>query len=260
MMRINKFLALCNLGSRRKVEEFIKNGEITVNDQLCSDLTTQIDTENDQIRYKGKKLHLKDDKLYLMLNKPKKYLVSNRDTYDRKTVYELLPDFNVHLFAVGRLDYMSEGLLLLTSDGDFANKIIHPRYKLPKLYKVTVKGDISDEQLEKLRDGIVIEGKKTLPAVVFIQKKSEGKTSLKITIFEGRKRQIRRMVSKIGSEVLELKRLQIGNVKLGKLPTGMWRLLKPSEVIGLWHFGKNPSSRKERSDDDSKQTRRRRET
>ena len=237
-MRINKFLAKCNLGSRRSVEELVKNGEISVNGELCTDLTTQIDPEKDDVKFKGKKIVLKDEKIYLMLNKPKKYLVSRKDAYDRKTVYELLPDFDVHLFAIGRLDYMSEGLLLLTSDGDFANKIIHPRYKLPKVYKVLVKGNIGNEQLQKLRDGVVIEGKKTQPAIVFVKNRMEGKTQLKMTIFEGRKRQIRRMIGKVDAEVLELKRLQIGDVKLGKLPIGMWRLLKPNEIMSLRNYGK----------------------
>jgi len=237
-MRINKFLAKCNLGSRRAVEKLVKNGEITVNGKLCSDLSTQIDPENDEVKFKGKKLLLKNENIYLMLNKPKKYLVSSKDAFDRKTVYELLPDFDVHLFAIGRLDYMSEGLLLLTSDGDFANRIIHPRYKLPKVYKVLVKGNIEKEQIQKLRDGIVIEGKKTQPAIVFVKNRSEGKAQLKMTIFEGRKRQIRRMVGKIDAEVLELKRLQIADVKLGKLPTGMWRMLKPNEVLSLRNYRK----------------------
>ena len=253
-MRINKFLARCNLGSRRYVEELIKKGEITVNGNLCSDLSTQIDPENDEVKFNGKKILLKNEKIYLMLNKPKKYLVSKRDAFDRKTVYELLPDFDVHLFAIGRLDYLSEGLLLLTGDGDFANKIIHPRYKLPKVYKVMVKGNIEKEQLQKLRDGIVIEGKKTHPASVFIKNRAEGKTQLKMTIFEGRKRQIRRMIGKIDAEVLELKRLQIGDVKLGKLPTGMWRLLKPNEVLSLKNYEKTKINHREHRISQSKKT------
>ncbi len=237
-MRINKFLAKCNLGSRRSVEDLVKNNEISVNGELCTDLTTQIDPEKDDVRFNGKKVSPKNENIYLMLNKPKKYLVSRKDAYDRKTVYDLLPDLDVHLFAIGRLDYLSEGLLLLTSDGDFANQIIHPRYKLPKVYKVQVKGNIRDEQLQKLRDGIVIAGKKTQPAIVYIKNRAAGKTQLKITLFEGRKRQIRRMIGKIDAEVLELKRLQIGDVKLGKLPTGMWRLLKPNEVLSLRNYQK----------------------
>ncbi|MCF7918610.1 MAG: rRNA pseudouridine synthase [Candidatus Cloacimonetes bacterium] len=233
MLRINKFLARCNLGSRRKVEEFILNGQISVNDEICRDLSRLIDPKMDEVAYNGKKINLLDDKIYLMLNKPKNYLVSSRDDFGRKLVYDLLPDFKTHLFAIGRLDYNSEGLLLFTNDGEFANQIIHPRYKLPKTYKVTVKGKISDEQVEKLRQGVEIESGKTQTALVFVKLRGENKTILKVTIFEGQKRQIRYMLKAVGSEVLELKRLQIGNLKLGKLPSGMWRLLKPSEVTEL---------------------------
>ncbi|MCK4695550.1 MAG: rRNA pseudouridine synthase, partial [Candidatus Cloacimonetes bacterium] len=163
-------------------------------------------------------------------------LVSSKDDFGRKTVFDLLPDLKTHLFAVGRLDYMSEGLLLLTNDGDYANRIIHPRNKLPKLYRVVAKGILNFEQVRKLRDGVMIEGKKTKPAVVFVKKNYNDKTNLKITIFEGRKRQIRKMLKSVGSEVLELKRLQIGNLKLGKLPVGMWRWLLPNEVVKLQTF------------------------
>ena len=237
-MRINKFLAQCNLGSRRQVEEFIISGKITVNGSVCKELSRQIDPENDVVKFAGKHISILPEKIYLMMNKPKSYLVTHRDDFGRKTVYNLLPDFKTHLFAIGRLDFQSEGLLLLTNDGDFANKIIHPRYKLPKVYKVTVKGTIFKEQIQKLQKGVTIEGKKTLPATVFIKAKTVEKTVLRMTIFEGRKRQIRRMIKIVGSEVLELKRLQIGDVKLGKLPLGMWRMLKPSEVISLQNFGR----------------------
>jgi 23S rRNA pseudouridine2605 synthase len=232
-IRINKFLARCNLGSRRQVEELVTAGKVSVNDLPIADLATMIDPQNDIVRYKGKIISMFTEKIYLMLNKPKNYLVSSRDDFARKTVYELLPDFGVHLFAVGRLDYNSEGLLLFTSDGDFANRMLHPRYKLPKVYKVTVKGHLKAEQIAELRKGVKIESGMTQPAQVFIKGKGENKMILKITIYEGQKRQIRYMIKAVGSEVLELKRLQIGSVLLGKLPPGMWRMLKPSEVESL---------------------------
>jgi len=233
MIRINKFLAQCNLGSRRGVESIIKDGKVKVNGKVVTDLSMQIDPDNDEVVVGRKKVALISDKIYIMLNKPKKYLVTASDDFDRKTVFHILPDFGVHLFAVGRLDYMSEGLLLLTSDGDFADRIIHPRYKLPKVYKVLAKGAVTDEQIEKLRNGVVIEGKMTQKAIVHVKSRSAGKTVIRITIFEGRKRQIRYMMKAVGSEVLELKRLQIGDVKLGSLTTGMWRVLKPSEITNM---------------------------
>ncbi len=233
MIRINKFLAQCNLGSRRGVENLIREGKVKVNGKVISDLSLQIDPEIDVVVVGHKKVEPVQDKVYLMLNKPKKYLVTASDDFDRKTVFQLVPDFGVHLFAVGRLDYMSEGLLLLTSDGEFADKIIHPRYKLPKLYKVVAKGSMTNEQIEKLRSGVVIDGKMTQKAIVHVKSKTSGKTVLRVTIFEGRKRQIRYMLKAVSSEVMELKRLQIGDIKLGNLSTGMWRNLKPGEVLSL---------------------------
>ena len=233
MVRINKYLAQCNVGSRRSVEKLIVAGKILVNDKVEINLSLQIDPDVDIIKYNGNVVTPQKENIYIMLNKPKKYLVSKKDDFDRKLIYDLLPDFGVNLFYIGRLDYMSEGLLLLTNDGDFAEKIIHPRYKLQKLYKVKIKGKINDENIDKLRKGIVLNGKKTKPAIVYVGNVKSNTTTLKITIFEGRKRQIRYMLKSVGSEVLELKRLQIGKVKLNKLPIGMWRMLKPSEVTSL---------------------------
>ncbi|MCF7857894.1 MAG: rRNA pseudouridine synthase [Candidatus Cloacimonetes bacterium] len=233
MVRINKYLAQCNLGSRRSVEILISNREISVNGEIIDDLSKQIDPTKDKVSYKGKTIHPSQEKIYIMLNKPKKYLVSTKDDFGRRIIFDLLPDFETNLFYIGRLDYMSEGLLLLTNDGDFAERVIHPRYKLPKVYKVKVKGKIGKEELEKLRKGIVINGKRTKPAIVYTNKVNDEFTELKMTIFEGRKRQIRYMIKSIGSAVYELKRLQIGTIKLNKLPVGMWRMLKPSEVTAL---------------------------
>jgi 23S rRNA pseudouridine2605 synthase len=236
MVRINKFLAQCNLGSRRYVEDIIKEGSIKVNGAVIKDLSYQVDVENDKVMFKDKPLILDKKKIYIMLNKPKKYLVTTKDDFGRSTVFDLLPKFNANMHYIGRLDYMSSGLLLLTNDGDFAQRIIHPRYKLPKLYKVSAKGFISKSKIDLLKNGIVIEGRKTSPAIVFIKHRDKNKTVLKITIFEGRKRQIRKMIKSIDSEVLELKRLQIGNLKLGKLPVGTFRNLTKKEVDSLENY------------------------
>ena len=236
MVRINKFLAQCNLGSRRDVEEIILNGSIEVNGKIVKDLSTIIDTEKDVIKYDGKLLKHSTKKIYIMLHKPEKYLVTKKDDFGRATVYDILPDFNTNLHYIGRLDYMSTGLLLLTNDGDFAQKVIHPRYKLPKVYKVTVKGFISKKKIDDLRRGILIAGRRTLPAVIYIKSRNEVKTVLKVTIFEGRKRQIRKMIKSVGSEVLKLKRLQIGDLKLSKLPIGNWRHLTKKEIDSLKNY------------------------
>jgi len=236
MVRINKYLAQCNLGSRRYVEGLISEGLIKVNDKTIDTFAITIDPEKDVVKYKNNIVSPTEEKIYIMLNKPKKYLVTSKDDFDRKTVFQLLPDFKTHLFSIGRLDYMSEGLLLLTNDGDFANNIIHPKYKLPKLYKVTIKGSISNDKVEELKKGVMVGGKKTNPALVYVKKRTPSKTILKITIFEGRKRQIRYMIKTVGSEVLELRRLQIGNLRLAKLALGEWRFLTKIEVRSLENY------------------------
>ncbi len=232
-MRINKFLSQCNLGSRRQVEELITQGKIRVNGKICKDLSTDIDTEIDEVYYDNKELSLIEDKIYIMMNKPKGYLVTSNDEYDRKTVFDLIPEFKNRLFYIGRLDFQSEGLLLLTNDGEFSNKVMQPKYKLPKTYKVTISGSINKEQIEVLRNGIKIDGVMTKKCKVFLKSKGTNSSVLRIVLYEGKKRQIRRMIKHIGFSVTELKRLQIGNLKLGKLPAGMWRFLKPNEILDL---------------------------
>ena len=236
MVRLNKYLAQCNMGSRRSVETLISNRRIKINGITTTDLSTIVDEEKDVVEVDDKILKSTSEKIYLMQNKPPKYVVTKKDELNRSTVYDLLPDFGVNIFSIGRLDYMSEGLLLFTNDGEFSEKIIHPRYKLPKLYKVKVKGNMNTIQLEQLRRGVEISGKVTLPAIVHVKRRTSEVTILRMTIFEGRKRQIRYMLKAIGSEVLELKRLQIGNLKLGKLPPGMWRMLKPTEIRSLLYY------------------------
>lgn len=232
-IRINKYLAQCNVGSRREAEKYILAGEVKVNGKIITQLSYAVKVDEDEVCYKDKVIKPDTENVYIMLNKPKKYLVSTKDDFGRKTVYDLLPDLQTNLFYIGRLDYMTEGLLLLTNDGDFADKVIHPKYKLPKVYKVVAQGKIDEMQVEKLRSGVVFDGRKTSPAKVFIKHRTENKTTLKLTIYEGRKRQVRRMLKAVGSEVLELKRLQIGHLNLGKLPIGMWRYLTRNELRKL---------------------------
>lgn len=171
-----------------------------------------------------------------MLNKPKNYLVTSKDEFGRKTVFDLLPDFKTRLFPIGRLDKDSTGLLLMTNDGDFAQKILHPKNKIPKLYKVEIKGEIGKGDVDKIRDGVLLDNKKTLPCRVFIKKVSKQSSILKIELYQGRKRQIRRVFEKIGFEVIGLKRVKIGNLKIAKLPLGMWRFLNFREVKNLKYY------------------------
>lgn len=226
-MRINKFLAQCNLGSRRKVEELVKNGEIIVNNKIISDLSTQIDETKDEVKYKNKILKNQNEKIYIALNKPVGFIVTKTDDYGRKTIYDLLPNEFQNLKYVGRLDYTSEGLIIMTNDGDFIEEITHPKYKLQKIYEVLLNKTLTKSQLQNLRDGIIIEEKKTLPAKVNLI----DKTKLEITIFEGRKRQIREMIKTVGSGIINLKRIQIGKLQLGNIASGKYKIIDKKQII-----------------------------
>jgi len=231
-MRINKFLAQAGLGSRRSCEQLVLDSKIRVNGRIIKDLATDIDPRNDIVEYKNKKLRYSSNKIYLIMNKPAGYLVTSDDPFERQTVFDLLPDFKEHIFPIGRLDKNSEGLLFLTNDGDFAQKVTHPSKKLPKTYIVKAKGRIYFRNLRDLREGIQLDDGKTLPAKVFIKSynKSQNITKLRMVIYEGRNQQIRRMLKAVGSSVIELKRVQIGEINIGKLPKGEWRFLKDKEV------------------------------
>jgi len=233
MVRINKFLAECNLGSRRSVEKLIEERRVSVNDNICCDLSTSIDPDNDTVKLDNKIITSKKEYVYIILNKPPKYIVTKKDEFNRKTVYDLLPVFKSNIVPVGRLDYETEGLLILTDDGEFANKITHPKSKIEKVYKVTINGYLSNDDLIRLQKGVEIDRKLTLPAKVFLKDRTANNTVIRMTISEGRNRQVRRMIEAVGLSVLKLKRLQVGNIKLGKLPVGMWRELTQREINSL---------------------------
>ena len=238
-MRINKYLASCDLGSRRAVEALILDGKVYINGSLCTDLATHINPETDEVKVGRFIVQPTSQKIFLLLNKPKGFVVTKDDEFKRKTIYDLLPDFAKSLHPVGRLDFDSEGLLLLTNDGDMTNKMTHPAYKLEKIYKVTVKGKIDMSDVEKLRNGVEIEHNTprtkytTQSAKVFLKSSSDEKSELKIGIAEGKNRQIRKMFQTLGHEVIALKRIQIVKIKLDRLPIGMWRFLKDSEILYL---------------------------
>ncbi|MBN2017242.1 MAG: rRNA pseudouridine synthase [Candidatus Cloacimonetes bacterium] len=236
-MRINKFLAQAGLGSRRSCEQLVLDGKIKINGAIFKDLATDIDVENDVVSYKNNVLHIHKNKFYIMLNKPAGYLVTADDPYERETVFDLLPKFKEHIFPIGRLDKNSEGLLLLSNDGDFAQKITHPSKKLSKTYLVKVQGKIPFFKIKLLRNGIELDDGKTLPAKIFLKSynKSHDTTKLRMVIYEGKNQQIRRMIKAIGSSVIELKRVQVGDITLGKLPKGEWRYLKEKEVQSIYH-------------------------
>ncbi|MEA2103191.1 MAG: pseudouridine synthase [Candidatus Cloacimonadota bacterium] len=234
-MRINKFLATAGLGSRRSVEELVANGKIKVNDKIVVDLATRIDENKDIVFFKNKRIILPQTKIYVMLNKPVGYISTSSDPFARDTVFNLLPKFPVRIFSVGRLDKPSSGLLLFTNDGEWANKITHPKTKIQKVYIVHVKGNISKDDLYKLRNGVQLKEGKTLPAKVFVKSynKSNDISKIRIVLYEGKKRQIRRMIENIGHTVTELKRTKVHSIRLADLSEGSWRYLKDKEISSI---------------------------
>ena len=223
-MRINKYLAACELGSRRKVEEYILAGKITINGAICKDLAYDV-SDNDVVLFNGKEINPIKDKVYIMLNKPKCYITSLKDEKDRRVVTDLLKSVKVKVFPVGRLDYNTEGLLLLTNDGDWANSITHPSKHICKTYEVKLKYMPTNKQLNMLKSGIVIDGKKTLPAKVSLIDQDENYYYLNITIYEGRNREIRKMFEALNLKICNLKRLSIGELQLGNLEMGKFKYL-----------------------------------
>jgi len=233
MLRLNRHLASLGLGSRRKVEELILAGRISIDDIVCKDLATVVDPHKSRICMDGKLLEPQKDLHYIMLNKPKGYIVSRSDEMHRKTIYDLLPDLFQDCSYAGRLDKDSEGLLLITNDGDLIQALTHPSRKVEKVYRAEIDRRLSHSQIEELRRGIMLEGKKTLPAGVYVKTSSDSGCVLKMVITEGRKRQIRLMLEAVGARVSSLKRLQFGILKLDDLPLGNWRSLTVSEVRSL---------------------------
>lgn len=212
----------------------IKQGKVRVNGKIAQ-IGDKVDPKKDTVTVNGKKVVAVKQKYYIMLNKPRGYVTTMSDELGRKCVAELVEDVGAAVYPVGRLDRDSEGMLLLTNDGAFANAVMHPRKQVPKTYRVTVRSNINDVQIEKLENGIDIDGdgRETLPANVRIIEKTAGRSVFEITIFEGRNRQIRKMCEAVSLEVIRLKRNSIGSVKLGMLKVGKWRELTEDEVHRL---------------------------
>ncbi len=242
-VRLQKYLADCGVASRRKAEEMITDGQVKVNGRKV-ELGTKIIPEKDIVTVNGKKVQQNEEKVYIMLHKPRGYITTMSDERDRKCVAQLVKDVGVRVYPVGRLDRESEGLLLFTNDGEFANAITHPTKHIPKTYRVTIRPSISEDDITKLQTGIELDGRMTAPAEAFVIEKQEGRVVLEVTIYEGRNRQIRRMFESLGIEVARLKRISIGGVKLGMLQIGSWRNLDEREVRRLISAtkGKKPKS------------------
>ncbi|HPY83942.1 pseudouridine synthase [Ruminococcus sp. XPD3002] len=232
-IRIQKMIADSGYCSRRKAEELISKGRVKLNGHPVK-LGDKCGFK-DLITIDGERLYMprKKNFVYIMLNKPRGYVTTVSDELDRRCVMDLLEDVEERVYPVGRLDRNSEGLLLFTNDGEFANSIMHPSRHITKTYRVTVRPDITDEQLVKLSEGVDIDGKMTLPATVIVKEKQQGRVVLLMTIKEGRNRQIRRMCEAVGLEVARLRRISVGPVKLGMLKPGAWRELTAEELRAL---------------------------
>lgn len=236
-IRLQKHLSECGVASRRKAEELIELGKVRINGRVAV-LGAKVDPKRDKVTVSGKNVVANTEKMYIMLHKPRGYVTTTKDELDRKCVTDLVKDAGVKLFPVGRLDRNSEGLLIMTNDGNFANSLTHPSAQVNKTYRVTVKGDLVDEKLIKLREGIILDGRKTLPCDVFVAERKADRTVLIFIIHEGRNRQIRRMCEEVDLEVMRLKRTEIAGVKLGMLPQGKWRPLNEREMRRLTNVSK----------------------
>ena len=233
-IRLQKIIADSGICSRRKAEELIAQGRVKINGRPCK-VGDKADPIKDIVSIDGERVAFERKKAYryIMLNKPRGYVTTMSDELDRKCVTELLDGVDARVYPIGRLDKNSEGLLLFTNDGNFANEIMHPSKHVTKTYRVTVRPDVDDEVLVKLSEGVVIDGRKTLPCTVLVLDKQPGRTVLQMTISEGRNRQIRKMCEAVGLEVARLKRTAVGPIKLGMLKPGTWRDLKPEELRAL---------------------------
>jgi len=232
-VRINKFMARSGVTSRRGADRLIAQGRVTVNNQIVQELGLKIDDMSDKVELDGKEIQPYKNPDYILLNKPLGYIVTRKDPYGRKTVMELLPADKSYIFPVGRLDFDSEGLLLLTNDGELAHRLMHPSFKVKKEYLVRVKDRPEVAEIKKLERGVYLDNKKTAPAKIKLLRENQKTTIFSIEIHEGRKREIRRMFKTVGYPVLLLKRIKFAGLAIGKLKSGRWRYLASPEIDRL---------------------------
>lgn len=229
-MRLQKYMALCGVASRRKSEEIITEGRVKVNNVTVTELGTIIDPSKDKILVDDKRIRLESKKIYIMLNKPIGYVSTLNDEKGRRIVTDLIEGVSERIYPVGRLDADTTGLILLTNDGELAYKLTHPSKKIEKKYIAIVEGVPNKKELEQLRNGVFIEGKKTAPAKVKMAKKFEEDSILEIVIHEGRNRQVKKMCEAVNHPVKKLKRVSIGEIEIGGLNIGNWRFLNDEEI------------------------------
>ena len=232
-MRLQKFIAECGAASRRGAEKLISEGRVKVNGEVIDFMGFNVEPETDVVELDGNILETEKQKYYIMLNKPKNYVTTVSDEFDRPTVMQLVTDINARIYPVGRLDFDTTGLLIMTNDGDFANIITHPSHVVNKVYIARVDHPLDETQLQRLRHGIELDGIMTAPAKAENVQNPKKGYEVKITIHEGRNRQVRRMLEAVGVNVMALKRISVGALTLGNLPEGKWRRLSEAEIKKL---------------------------
>lgn len=228
-MRLQKYLAMANVASRRASEQYILDGRVKVNGVLVTELGTKV-KDGDKVEVDGEEISLVKKKYYIMLNKPAGYVTTASDEFGRKTVFDLTGDIKDRLFPIGRLDADTQGLLLLTNDGDFTYKVSHPSHNIEKVYHAYISGILTRNEADILRRGVEIDGRYTAPAKISVIDAAKNSCIVEVKIHEGRNRQVRKMLDAVGHRVLELKRVAIGNVTIGNLPLGKWRHLTEAEI------------------------------
>ena len=231
-IRLQKFLAESGVASRRKAEDLIKQGRVSVNGTIVTEMGLKVKIQ-DKVKVDGKAVGFEDKKIYIMLNKPVGYVTTVKDQFARKTVIDLVEGIGERIYPVGRLDYDTSGLLLMSNDGDFTYKLTHPRHEMKKVYIAKIKGVPLEQEMSRFRKGLEIEGGKTAPASFRILELYKQNCLVEIIIHEGKNRQVRKMCDAIGHPVITLKRIAIGELHLGDLPEGKWRHLKEHELKTL---------------------------
>lgn len=228
-MRINKYIACAGVASRRKADELIANGNVRVNGLVLREPGYDV-VEGDIVEVNGRRIETSEKKVYILLNKPTGYVTTVSDDRERDTVMDLVADVDARIFPVGRLDYNTSGMLIMTNDGDFAYKLTHPKHEMPKTYRALVSGVLSDEKCGRLERGVDIGGFRTSPAKVKIVRGLSNATLVDITIHEGKNRQVRKMFRAVGNPVKQLQRIAIGDIRLGRLAEGHYRRLTREEI------------------------------
>lgn len=234
IVRLQKYISMCGEASRREAEKLIADGKVCVNDKKTTEMGIKVEVGADKVTLSGRVIKPTSKKYYIMLNKPAGFVTTVKDQFERPAVTDLVKnDINARLVPVGRLDYETEGLLLMTNDGNFVNRVAHPSYSVGKTYYAHISGGLNIKALNILRRGVIIDGRKTNPCEIEVLDAHKGTTFVNITIYEGRNRQVRKMFEAVGCHVDYLRRIKIGTVELGNLPLGRWRHLTSHEISYL---------------------------